>query len=82
MALFDEYMECLRKIYNRDHQLRKELGKIEGLQFRLQFDGSDFPWTKRIVSEVVEITLRKPPPGVFEAPADYRRLERVENLDF
>ena len=72
----------LRLLYNRDEAYRRELTEMPGLQMRLEMRDGSFLIGKQWADEVVEISSRVPPPGVFEPPFGYRRLDRFEELEF
>jgi beta-lactamase regulating signal transducer with metallopeptidase domain len=80
--LFHELIEDKRRFANRDDDYRAELKKLEGIQMGLRMETGPF-WASRIWrSEVVEITRKKPPEGLWTVPAGYTRKERLAREDF
>lgn len=80
VRLFDALLMNVRLIYNRDVDFRKELEVIRGLQMRLEARLGNFIRSQKVIDEVVGITEAVPPPGTFEAPETYRRVERLEKI--
>jgi hypothetical protein len=81
LELLDALLLNLRILYNRDEAYRDELARMPGLQMRLELrQGSPLLGTW-YVDEVVEMATAEPPPGTFEPPEGYRRVDRIEELD-
>jgi len=79
--IFEQLLENMRQLHNRDARLRQELLKIEGLQMRLELHNDGFFWDRRFVSEAVEFAEKEPPPGTYVPPADYVRKEQVTSQE-
>jgi hypothetical protein len=77
LELLDTLLLNLRLIYNRDGAYRTELEKIRGAQLRMEGQ-QGMLFGKRYIDEVVEISQRTPPPGTYEPPAGYRRVDRLD----
>ena len=72
-------LENLRKIYNRDEACRKELNKIRGHQMATDFKVRG----GTVISfAIVEISKKKPPAGVYEAPKGFTRVDKLTQRDF
>lgn len=82
VSLFYELIDNKRKFANRDAEYRAQLAKLKGIQMGLRLEVGPF-WASRILhSEVVEITSRKPPAGLWAVPEDYTRKEQFTKDDF
>jgi hypothetical protein len=58
-------LECLRTVYNRDKKERRQLGKIKGLQLRIENPQVQKGKRVKYISETVEISKKAPPyPGI------------------
>jgi len=80
-TIFDQLLENMRQIHNRDARLRRELLKIEGFQMRLELHDDGWVWDRRFVSEAVEFAVKEPPPGTYLPPADYVRKEQLTSQE-
>jgi beta-lactamase regulating signal transducer with metallopeptidase domain len=80
--LFHELIDNKRKFANRDAEYRAQLAKLQGIQMALRLEVGPF-WASRILhSEVVEITSRRPPAGLWSVPEGYTRKEQFTKDDF
>ena len=82
LALYQEFLENLRLLYNRDDALRSALRTITGFQARLELVEGGVAASTRTVTEAELIVHRPAPPSVYSAPEGYRKLERIQDLDF
>ena len=51
----------MRRFFNRDERVRRELQKIEGLQLRNEYKFKKFMAKRKITEEIVELSERVPP---------------------
>ncbi len=78
LGLVDTLLLNLRLIYNRDLAYRAELEKVKGVQLRMEGRRGGAYFGQRMVDEAVEISQGPPPPGTYEPPTDYRRVDRID----
>jgi beta-lactamase regulating signal transducer with metallopeptidase domain len=80
VALFDEALANTRLLVsNKDEALMQEmLQRMNGFQMGIDQETGRFPWKKRYQMRVVEMTGKAAPSGIFSAPQDYVRLERLD----
>jgi hypothetical protein len=76
-AVFNELMELIRLRDNRDEAFRREMQKAGGVQMR-----SDITHTQQGISigtwsEVIELSKKDPPAGVYEVPGGYTLKEAL-----
>ncbi len=83
LTLYYEVLMNMRKIYNRHDRLRRELQKIEGLQMgmEMEMEGTGIAWSKKLVTEVVEVSEKEPPADVYSVPAGYAKKEFLSPKD-
>jgi beta-lactamase regulating signal transducer with metallopeptidase domain len=82
VSLFHELIENKRRFANRDPEYRAQLAKLKGIQMALKLEVGPF-WASRILhSEVVEITSRRAPKGLWSVPEGYTRKEQFTKADF
>ncbi|UCG50863.1 MAG: M56 family metallopeptidase [Candidatus Latescibacterota bacterium] len=79
---FYGFLDCLRRMYNRDGVCRQELAKIRGIQMYTDFRNKRFLTEERIIEEVIEVSLREPPSDVYSAPEDYFEKRRIKRINF
>jgi len=80
LTSFEIMMQNQRILFNRDHEYRRELVKIDGYQLRLEMMNRRFLAAERVTDQVVEISVELPPAEVFEPPAGYRQISRIRRF--
>jgi hypothetical protein len=76
-AIFDELMDIIRQMTNRDEAFRKELQKIKGAQLLLEIVQTFQGESTNYRIEVVEISEKEPPAGIYEVPEGYTKKETL-----
>lgn len=82
LSLHDEMLDYMRMIFNRDEKLRKELQKINGIQMYLEVSEPRGDTEVRYIEEVIEISDREPPEGVYSVPEGYKKEITFNKKDF
>jgi len=80
-AAYSEMVRSMRMIFNRDNSGMAELAKIKGVQMSLEIAEGGWFSGRKLVSEIVELTPRAAPEGIYSVPKDYRRVERLTRAD-
>jgi len=80
VALFDEALANMRLLVsNKDEALLQEMQqRMKGYQMGIEQETGRFPFNKKYVMRVVEMVEKIAPPGVFDVPPDYARLEQLD----
>jgi beta-lactamase regulating signal transducer with metallopeptidase domain len=82
VSLFHELIDDKRCFNNRDEELRAELNKIEGIQMGLRMETGPFFSSRIWQSDVVEVTRKMPPDGLWSVPEGYTRREKLVRENF
>jgi beta-lactamase regulating signal transducer with metallopeptidase domain len=82
VSLFEELLDAMRVVYNKDDKSREELRKIRGIQLGFKAGGDGFFFNQGYSSNTVEIARKMPPPGTYEPPSGYTRNDRFTPDDF
>ena len=80
-AAYREMVRCMRMILNRNEAGIAELSKIDGVQMTIEMPEGGWFSGRTLVSEIVELTPRAAPEGIYRVPEDYRRVERLTGGD-
>ena len=80
-SAYREMVDAMRMVFNRDEAGRGELAKIDGVQMSIEFSEGGWFSDRKLVSEIVEVTPREAPEGVYSVPSDYRRVECLAKAD-
>jgi len=78
---YSEMVRCMRMVFNRDENGMAELAKIDGVQMSIEMPDGGWFSGRKLVSEIVEVTPRPAPEGIYRVPNDYRRVERLTAAD-
>ena len=81
LELFYELMDIIRETNDAEPELRQELLKIKGVQMEIDIAGTKFPFERKTISEVMEISRKSAPDSVFTIPEDYDRKEHLTRDD-
>lgn len=81
-GIYDIMLQNMRIIFNRDEQYRDELRKIKGIQMRLEMTTEQDGTTVNNVEEIVEISEKQPPAGIYSAPSGFTRKDKLTSQDF
>jgi beta-lactamase regulating signal transducer with metallopeptidase domain len=82
VSLFEELLDTMRLVYNKDDKSRQELRKIRGIQLRFKAGGDGVFFNEGYSSNTVKIAREVPPPGTYEPPSGYTRNDRFTPDDF
>ncbi|UCH93460.1 MAG: hypothetical protein JSV88_24755 [Candidatus Aminicenantes bacterium] len=77
---YDQLLECLRVISNRDKKERRQLEKIKGLQLRIEGFLNQEGKRQKYISEVVEISKKVPPVSSIDELISAQGLTRIERF--
>jgi beta-lactamase regulating signal transducer with metallopeptidase domain len=80
VALFDEALVNMRLLVsNKDEALLQEMQQhMRGYQMGIEQETGRFPWKKRYQMRTVEIAEKIAPPGIFNVPSGYERIEQLD----
>ena len=70
-AVFNELMDLIRQRDNKDEAFRKEMQKANGVQMRTDITHTQQGVSIKTWSEVIELSKKGPPAGVYEVPKGY-----------
>lgn len=70
-AVFNELMDLIRQRDNKDEAFRKEMQKADGVQMRTDITHTRQGVSIKTWSEVIELSKKDPPAGVYEVPKGY-----------
>jgi hypothetical protein len=76
-AIFNELMDIIRQKTNRDEAFRQELLKLKGAQLLLEINQVYQGESIKFRIEVVEISEKDPPAGIYEIPKDFTKKEKL-----
>ncbi|MBN1350558.1 DUF4412 domain-containing protein [candidate division KSB1 bacterium] len=78
---FYQMLICLRRIFNSDERLMKELAQIEGIQMRIEFPNRTLFENRQYIEEVVDISRESPPAGIYVVPDGYEQRDHLTRQD-
>lgn len=81
-GIYDIMLQNMRIISNKDEQYRDELRKIKGIQMCIKMTTEQDGTTVNYVEEIIEISEKQPPAGIYSTPSGFTRKDKLTSQDF